>query len=223
MNQERKTQSEQIDQIAAALSELQSRMSTVNKSAANPFFKSKYTPLEDIVDSIRPHLRDLGLSFTQGGALTEDTDSSGDGLSIKTHMVLTTKIMHKSGQWLESYFPLDAVKDKNGVITPQAWGSASSYARRYGLQAAFGITTGDVDDDGNLASGNEVVQIAREAMAPRPLSAPAPVAAEGQSVRNNDWAALWAIVDAKGIRKQVEPLRTKGFAAVAEAAGVKVA
>lgn len=215
-------QSEQIDQLAAALSELQSRMSTVNKSAANPFFKSKYTPLEDIVDSIRPHLRDLGLSFMQGGVLTDDTVSSTEGLSVLSRMVLVTKIMHKSGQWIESFFPLDAVKDKNGVITPQAWGSASSYARRYGLQAAFGITTGDVDDDGNLASGNEVVQIAREAMAPKPLGAPAP-AATGDTVRSNDWAALWAIVDAKGLRKQVEPLRTKGFAAVAEAAGVKVA
>ena len=140
MNQERKMQSEQIDQLAAALSELQSRMSTVNKSAANPFFKSKYTPLEDIVDSIRPHLRDLGLSFMQGGVLTDDTVSSTEGLSVLSRMVLVTKIMHKSGQWIESFFPLDAVKDKNGVITPQAWGSASSYARRYGLQAAFGIT-----------------------------------------------------------------------------------
>ncbi len=211
-------QSDEIDQLSAALSEMQSRMSTVNKSAANPFFKSKYTPLEDIVDSIRPHLKELGLSFTQGGVLTDETHSNNEGLSVKTRMVLATRIMHKSGQWIESFFPLDAIPDKNGVVTPQAWGSASSYARRYGLQAAFGITTGDVDDDGNLASGHEAAQIAREAVAPR---AAAPVG-DGQTVRNNDWAALWAIVDAKNLRKQVEPLRTKGFAAVAEAAGIKV-
>lgn len=195
--------SDSIDQLAAALSELQSRMRTVDKSAANPFFKSRYTPLEDIVDSIRPHLKDLGLSFTQGGRMMSEN-----------RMVLCTMVMHKSGQWIESLFPLDAVPDKNGVITPQAWGSASSYARRYGLQAALGITTGDVDDDGNLASGNESIAPVTAKM---PVSAPAP-----DSVRNNDWAALWAIVDAKGLRKQVEPLRTKGFAAVAEAAGVKV-
>lgn len=201
--------SDSIDQLAAALSELQSRMSTVNKSAANPFFKSKYTPLEDIVDSIRPHLKELGLSFTQGGRMVGEN-----------RMVLCTVVIHKSGQWMESFFPLDAVPDKNGVITPQAWGSASSYARRYGLQAALGITTGDVDDDGNLASGHESVAPAAAARAAVASGAPAPA---GDSVRNNDWAALWAIVDAKGIRKQVEPLRTKGFAAVAEAAGVKVA
>jgi len=133
--------------------------------------------------------------------------------------VLATRIMHKSGQWLENYFPLDAMPDKNGAVTPQAWGSASSYARRYGLQAALGITTGDVDDDGNLASGHEAIAAPRVA-APRPAASETTAGTDG--VRNNDWAALWAIVDAKGIRKQMEPLRTKGFAAVAEAAGIKV-
>lgn len=204
--------SEQIDQIAAALSVLQSRMRTVDKSASNPFFKSRYTPLEDVVDSIRPHLEELGLSFTQGGTLVGANEENEAGFKTEFRMVLSTRIMHKSGQWIESFFPLDAAPDKNGIVTPQAWGSASSYARRYGLQAALGITTGDVDDDGNLASGNEVILPAK----------PTPSTGAADTVRNNDWAGLWAIVDAKGIRKQVEPLRTKGFAAVAEAAGVKV-
>jgi len=156
-------QSEQIDQLASALSELQSRMRTVNKSASNPFFKSKYTPLEDVVDSIRPHLLELGLSFSQGGTLYDAWDQKGDGLRMASRLVLATRIMHKSGQWIENYFPLDAVPDKNGVVTPQAWGSASSYARRYGLQATLGITTGDVDDDGNAASGHEITPQIAEA------------------------------------------------------------
>jgi hypothetical protein len=121
-------------------------------------------------------------------------------------------MLHASGQWLESAFPLEPVPDKSGVVTPQAWGSASTYARRYSLQAALGITTGDVDDDGNLASGNEVVLSAKPSASTGTLD----------TVRMNDWASLWAIVDARGLRKQVEPLRTRGFAAVAEAAGLKV-
>jgi hypothetical protein len=134
--------SEQIDKIAIALSELQGKMFAVGKSASNPFYRSKYTPLEDIVESLRPHLKEFGLSFTQFG---QEAVNGG--------WMLVTKIMHKSGQWIEGYFPLVAVADKNGVVTPQAWGSAQTYARRYGLQAAFGITTGEIDDDGNLASG----------------------------------------------------------------------
>jgi hypothetical protein len=212
-------QSEQIDQLAAALSELQSRMRTVDKSASNPFFKSRYTPLEDVVDSIRPHLLELGLSFSQGGTIFDKLDQKEDSLHVTSRLVLATRIMHKSGQWLENYFPLDAMPDKNGAVTPQAWGSASSYARRYGLQATLGITTGDVDDDGNLASGNEVIAAPRVA-ASRPAASETTTSIDG--VRNNDWAALWAIVDAKNMRKQLEPLRTKGFAAVAEAAGIKV-
>lgn len=124
--------SEHIDQIAAALSALQSKLATVDKAAANPFFKSKYTPLEDIVDSFRPHLAALGLAFTQGAAW------------IDGRTVMITRVLHASGQWIESAFPLEPVPDKSGVVTPQAWGSASTYARRYGLQAALGITTGDV-------------------------------------------------------------------------------
>ena len=186
--------SEHIDQIAAALSALQSRMATVGKAAANPFFKSRYTPLDDIVDSFRPHLAALGLAFTQGAVWL-------DG-----RQVLATRILHASGQWIESWFPLEPLPDKNGVITPQAWGSASTYARRYGLQAALGVTTGDVDDDGNAASGIET---------PRAGEAP-PV------IRMNDWASRWAWCEAKGIRREMEALRTRGFAAVAEAAGVRV-
>lgn len=215
-------QSEKIDLIATALSELQSRMKTVDKSASNPFFKSRYTPLEDIVDSIRPHLLELGLSFTQGGKIFDSWDQKGDGLRLASKLVLATRIMHKSGQWIENYFPLDAVPDKNGVVTPQAWGSASSYARRYGLQATLGITTGDVDDDGNAASGHEITPQQRDvSYAVAKVVAPAPATGE-ETVRPNDWSALWAIVDAKGLRKQVEPLRVKGFGAVAEAAGIKV-
>jgi len=121
--------SEHIDQIATALSVLQSKLATVDKAAANPFFKSKYTPLEDIVDSFRPHLAALGLAFTQSAAW------------IDGRTVMITRVLHATGQWIESAFPLEPVPDKSGFVTPQGWGSASTYARRYGLQAALGITT----------------------------------------------------------------------------------
>jgi hypothetical protein len=41
-------------------------------------------------------------------------------------------------------------------------------------------------------------------------------------IRMNDWASRWAWCEAKGIRREMEALRTRGFAAVAEAAGVRV-
>jgi len=60
--------------------------------------------------------------------------------------VLTTRLMHSSGEWLEGEWPLNPVKND-----PQALGAASTYARRYSLMAALGIAT--EDDDGETASG----------------------------------------------------------------------
>ena len=57
---------------------------------------------------------------------------------------VVTRLMHVSGQWLENEFTLPMVKSD-----PQAAGSAITYARRYALQALFGIPA--VDDDGEAA------------------------------------------------------------------------
>jgi hypothetical protein len=53
--------------------------------------------------------------------------------------------MHESGQWIKSFTPLMIAQ-----ATPQAFGSASTYARRYGLTAVLGVI--QEDDDGNSAT-----------------------------------------------------------------------
>ena len=79
-----------------------------------------------------------GLSFIQG------VKTSDDGM-----VGVTTIIFHTSGEWLE-FEPLYLKPDST---KPQAYGSAITYARRYSLSSAFGITS-DQDDDGNEANGN---------------------------------------------------------------------
>jgi len=37
----------------------------VVKDATNPFFKSKYASLENVIETVRPHLAKHGLSFSQ--------------------------------------------------------------------------------------------------------------------------------------------------------------
>jgi hypothetical protein len=61
-------------------------------------------------------------------------------------VVLATRLVHESGEWLESYTPILA-KDN----TAQAQGSGITYARRYALAAMVGVY--QTDDDGNAASG----------------------------------------------------------------------
>lgn len=130
--------SESIKNIAKALAQFQAEVKNPSNTEMNPFFKSKYAPLNDILNLARPLLSKNGLSVLQS--------PSGDGQNV----TVTTLITHESGEWIESD-PLTLKADK---ATAQGAGSAITYARRYALSAMLGISSED-DDDGNLASGNK--------------------------------------------------------------------
>ena len=127
--------SEQIDQIATALAAAQAEMKNATLNKINPHFKSKYADLAGIRDTVTPALAKQGIAVTQG----TDTLESG--------IVVVTRLIHKSGQWMESRFPI--AYDK-----PQAMGSAYTYARRYSLSAICAISA-DEDDDANAANASE--------------------------------------------------------------------
>src|SRR5699024_1089747 len=110
--------------------------------ANNPFFKSKYVPLESVVESITSIAPKHGISFVQW-ASNDDTGRVG----------VSTMIMHTSGEYIE-FDPVYMNADKN---TAQGAGALISYLKRYSLSAVFGITS-DQDDDGNDASGNNKKQ-----------------------------------------------------------------
>ena len=130
--------SESIKNLAVALGKFQGEVKNAVNSADNPFFKSKYAPLNEILNDVRPLLAKNGLSVIQM--------PGGDG-SVVT---MTTTLLHESGEWIESP-ELTLKADK---ATAQGAGSAITYARRYSLSAVLGITSED-DDDGNIASGNQ--------------------------------------------------------------------
>lgn len=133
--------SENIAEISKALNTFRTAVKQPVKSASNPFFKSKYVALEGVVDAIDSALKDTGLSYVQ------EATSEGNQVSV------TTLLLHESGEWIE-LTPLTLPVTKNDA---QAFGSAETYARRYSLSAAFGITS-DLDDDGNAASSNPPAQ-----------------------------------------------------------------
>lgn len=130
--------SESIKNLATALSKFQEEVSNTKNTANNPFFKSKYAPLNEILNDIKPLLAKNGLSVLQS--------PSGDGQNI----IITTLLMHSSGEWIETE-PLILKAEK---ATAQGAGSAITYGRRYALSAVLGISSED-DDDGNHASGNK--------------------------------------------------------------------
>ena len=127
-------QSTDIAELAKALSSAQGEFGTVPKTADNPFFKSKYADLPAVVQEATPILTKHGLSVTQMLGYEMDADT------------LTTRLMHSSGQWIESTMRLHMTKQD-----AQGHGSAVTYARRYSYMAMLGLVS-DVDDDGNAAS-----------------------------------------------------------------------
>jgi hypothetical protein len=126
--------SEQINELATALAAAQSEMKNATLNKVNPHFKSKYADLSGIRDTVMPALTKHGLSIVQG------TDTADSGI------VVVTRLLHKSGQWMESRFPI--AYDK-----PQTMGSAYTYARRYSLSAMCSISA-DEDDDANAANAS---------------------------------------------------------------------
>ena len=128
------THSPEIGEIATALCEAQRVMEPAKKDAENPFFNSRYADLASVWSVVRGPFAENGLSVVQGSApITRDAVVS-----------VTTRILHKSGQWIESTMSCVA-KDAG----PQSVGSACSYLRRYGLSSMAGVAT--ADDDGNLS------------------------------------------------------------------------
>lgn len=130
--------SESIKEIATALAKFQAEVENPKNTQDNPFFKSKYAPLNDILNLVRPLLTKQGLSVLQS--------PSGDGERI----TITTMLMHSSGEWIE----LDPLILKADKVTAQGAGSAITYGRRYAVSALLGISSED-DDDGNSASGKK--------------------------------------------------------------------
>ncbi len=127
--------SESIKELATALAKAQGQMTAAKKDAANPFFKSKYADLAAVVEAVKGPLSANGLSYCQ----FVDTDEQG--------LWIETILMHSSGEWLSGRLRMPVAKQND----PQALGSAITYGRRYGLQAATGVPADD--DDGNAATG----------------------------------------------------------------------
>ena len=145
-----------MEQLAKALASAQAEFGTVPQSGKNPFHKSTYSTIEDYVNAAKPVLAKHGLSISQAPNLLEG------------QFVLTTILMHESGEHIVSNQPIFAAKQD-----AQSMGSAITYARRYAYGAVLGMASGDFDDDGNAATAKPVKQ-AKPPMSQSPAKSPAP-------------------------------------------------
>lgn len=129
----------------AALSQFQSECPTIEKTkkVLNKDGKSvryAYAPLESIVQQVSTHLKANGFSYT--------LDSQVEVGSVKAVCVAH----HVAGH--SETFTFAVPVDNDAYMSPaQRVGSALTFASRYAFRNAFGILTGDEDDDANGSRG----------------------------------------------------------------------
>ena len=135
--------SDSIDQIAKALSAAQGMIQGASKNSENPHYGHNYADLASVWDACRDALSKNNL------AVFQTTRRTTQGI------VLVTRLVHSSGQWVQGELPINPVKND-----PQGIGSCLTYMRRYSLAAMVGVAP--EDDDGNAASGKPVTDRDRE-------------------------------------------------------------
>jgi hypothetical protein len=121
---------------SAALIKAISEVQPPKMDAVNPRFGSSYATLQSHLEALRePFLRN-------GWAILQHPANSPGAVGV------TTMLIHTSGEGLtfEATIPVNPE-----AFDAQKAGSVYSYLRRYSL-AAIGLTTGDRDDDAEVAT-----------------------------------------------------------------------
>jgi len=150
----------------------QAMIGTLHRDATNPHFKSKYTTLDHILEAARPAL-------------------AAHGLLLSQHLTATDTVVTRISDGTDELVSEVRIYAGNAP-TPQQYGSAVTYARRYALTALLAIST-DADDDGELVAANRpspvviadpVEQVRRIVDAPLPVKEKVPIEKVIESARS---------------------------------------
>jgi len=167
--------SEQINELATALSKAQSQFKHVakNKSVTvrtrdGGSYSYKYGDLADSWDTARAFLTSNGLSIVQSPSFAEGW------------LILHTIIMHSSGQWIRGTMQTLAKADD-----VKSLGSAITYLRRYAFCSMTGLVA-DEDDDGGSSSAGKPAEQAQPAAHTNGNSTPG-------KITEKQMKMLWAI------------------------------
>ena len=132
--------------FTVAFSAFKSECPPVMRRTENPQFKVSrngvssarmFASLEDIAATVTPVLGRHGLSFRWGDAVVKDNT-----------LTLSCIVSHIGGH-SESSSVTMPLESSAGCSQQQKYGIADTYAQRYSLVRALGLTTCDEDTDGN--------------------------------------------------------------------------
>lgn len=111
--------------------EVKKQIGSLSKNSKNPFFKSAYLDLNDLLNAVEPLLQKQGLILMQ---------------PIESNTVYSLIIDSADGKTLAS----SSLIIPEALTDPQKLGSCITYFRRYTLKSLLAIA--EKDDDGNLAA-----------------------------------------------------------------------
>src|SRR5262245_29299553 len=138
------TMSDALNELAGALAAAQGEFPTIEKNrtaqlrealqgSGNGLREYKYADLADVLKGVLPVLSKHKLAVLQPTFVETG------------HILVRTRLVHASGQWIECEYPVCAVH-----VDHQRMGSALTYAKRYALCALLGVAA-DEDNDGATA------------------------------------------------------------------------
>jgi hypothetical protein len=163
--------SESVAAIATALAKAQTELSNPEKAMVGTVYNNRsdspqsfrYASLSSGLDIVRKTLGGQQIAIAQ----TTDIDRANGMVN------LTTLLLHTSGEWISSDWPVCPLSETSA---PRRMGAALTYARRYALFTMVGIAGEDDLDAPDLvtdpAKGHKAVDTD---LAPNPSVAPLPV------------------------------------------------
>lgn len=129
----------EVKELFTAMAKAQGEMSIAHHNKENPYFKSSYADLAEIVCASRPALTKNGLCVMQQICQKEDGSN-----------ILHTILTHSSGQWIESTMRI--LPSKPDVQSLQSY---LTYIKRSAYASLVGVVVSDEDDDAERAVATE--------------------------------------------------------------------
>ena len=114
--------------INEKLSQIQTRFKS-KKSRFNSFGKYYFRSAEDILEAIKPFSKELGVYVTINEEIVE--------LALGIPVIKTTATLHDGSNKVTASAVVGVDLKQKGMQTPQQFGSASSYGKKYALGNLF--------------------------------------------------------------------------------------
>lgn len=195
--------SESITELAASLAKAQGEFANPAKDKtakvrlkAGGEYSFNYADLASVMDAIRSPLARNGLAVIQAPQV--------EYFESAALVTLTTRLLHSSGQWIETKVSIGADEQRAQVVA-----SAITYAKRYAIQALLGVVA-EEDDDGNAASGNSASIQSRHPRQQEQPKQPAPAASNPAATRfDKARASLIAKMGADEAEHQIAAIKRK--------------